>query len=65
MSKICECGKAIKGDFDQCYMCSKQKAENEGRMCACGKFKKAEFENCYACSQANKGKGNGLKYRQD
>ena len=47
----CHCGEWKKEQYDECYDCSRDTAQREGRLCECGQFKQSEYEFCYDCSK--------------
>lgn len=52
MENICPICEEWKGaEYEECFECAKQKAQEEGRLCDCGKFKQAEYDQCYECAQ--------------
>lgn len=47
-----DCGEWKKEQYELCYECSRNQADNQGRICECGNFKNPEYDTCFECHQA-------------
>lgn len=43
------CGERKSVEYELCYDCNLEEAEDEGRVCECGKFKQPQFDLCFEC----------------
>lgn len=44
-----KCGENKNADYELCYECNLEDAEDEGRVCECGSFKQPQFDLCFTC----------------